>query len=64
MLMAQGYTQTEGIDFEKTFAPIAPHEAMWMTLAFASFKDFKLFQLNVKSTFLNDFDKFKSYTVK
>ena len=53
--MAQGYTQIEGIDFEKTFAPVAQFEAIRMTLAFASFKDFKLFQMDVKSAFLNGF---------
>ena len=42
-LVAQGYTQIEGIDFEETFAPLARLEAIRMTLAFASFKDFKFF---------------------
>ena len=54
-LVAQGYTQIVGIDFEKTFAPVARLEAIQMTLAFASFKDFKLFQMDVKSAFLNGF---------
>ena len=59
--MAQGYTQIEGIDFEKTFATIARFEAIQMTLAFASFKDFKLFQMDVKSPFLNGFIKEEVY---
>ena len=54
-LVAQGFTQIEGIDFEETFAPVARLEVIRMTLAFASYKDFKLFQMDVKSTFLNDF---------
>ena len=54
-LVAQGYTQVEGIDFEETFAPVARLEAIRMTLAFASYKDFKLFQMDVKSAFLNGF---------
>jgi len=54
-LVAQGYTQIEGIDFEKTFAPVAWLEAIRIILAFASYKDFKLFQMDVKSAFLNDF---------
>ena len=53
-LVAQGYTQIKGINFEKTFAPVAQLEAIRITLAFASFKDFKLFQMDVKSAFLND----------
>ena len=39
-LVAQGYTQIEGIDFEEAFAPVAWLEAIRMTLAFTSFKDF------------------------
>ena len=50
-LVVQGYTQIEGIDFEKTIAPVAWLKVIRITLAFASFKDFKLFQMNVKSTF-------------
>ena len=53
--MAQGYTQIEGIDFEETFAPIAWLEVIRIILAFASYKDFKLFQMVIKSAFLNDF---------
>ena len=36
-LVAQGYTQVEGIDFEETFAPVARLEAIQITLAYASF---------------------------
>ena len=43
-LVAQDYTQVEGIDFEETFAPVARLEAIRITLAYASFKDFKLFK--------------------
>ena len=52
-LVAQGHNQEEGIDFDETFAPVARLEAIWMLLAFASFMKFKLFQMDVKSTFLN-----------
>ena len=54
-LVAQGYIQIEGIDFEETFAPVALLEAIRITLAFASYKNFKNFQMDVKSTFLIDF---------
>ena len=54
-LVAQGYTQVKGIDFEETFAPAARLGAIRITLAFASYKDFKLFQMDVKSAFLNGF---------
>ena len=52
-LVAQGYTQVEGLDFEETFAPVARLEAIRMLLAFAAHHDFKLFQMDVKSAFLN-----------
>ena len=54
-LVAKGYTQIEGIDFEKIFAPVVRLEAIRMTLVFASYKDFKLFQIDVKSVFLKGF---------
>jgi hypothetical protein len=52
-LVAQGFTQVEGLDFEETFAPVARLEAIWMLLAFATHHDFKLYQMDVKSAFLN-----------
>jgi hypothetical protein len=55
MLVAQGYNQEEGIDYGDTYAPFVRLEAIRMLLAFACFKDFKLFQVDVKSSFLNGF---------
>jgi hypothetical protein len=43
----------EGLDFGKTFAPITRLEAIRILLAFATSKGFKLYQMDVKSTFLN-----------
>jgi hypothetical protein len=43
----------EGIDYEETFAPVARLEAIRILLAFATSKGFKLFQMDVKSAFLN-----------
>ena len=54
-LVAQGFNQEEGIDYEETFAPVARLEAIRMLLVFTCFKDFVLYQMDVKSTFLNDF---------
>ncbi|WJZ81440.1 hypothetical protein VitviT2T_001283 [Vitis vinifera] len=54
-LVAQGFNQEEGIDYEETFAPVARLEAIRMLLAFACFKDFILYQMDVKSAFLNGF---------
>jgi hypothetical protein len=52
-LAAQGYNQIEGLDFKVTFAPVARLEAIMILLAFAASKRFKLYQIDVKSTFLN-----------
>ena len=51
-LVTQGFNQ-EGIDYEETFAPVARLEAIRMLLVFACFKDFVLYQMDVKSVFLN-----------
>jgi hypothetical protein len=52
-LVAQGYSQVEGLDFRETFAPVAHLEAIRILLAFAASKGFKLYQMDVKSDFLN-----------
>ena len=52
-LVAKGYNQEEGIDYEETYALVARLEAIRMLLAFASIMDFKLYQMDVKSFFLN-----------
>ena len=56
-LVAQGYNQEEGIDYEETFAPVARLEAIRILLAYACFHNFKLYQMDVKSAFLNGFIK-------
>jgi hypothetical protein len=53
-IVAQGYSQVEGLDFGETFAPVAHLEAIWILLAFAASKGFKLYQMDMKSAFLND----------
>ncbi|KAL2340625.1 hypothetical protein Fmac_008565 [Flemingia macrophylla] len=54
-LVAKGYNQEEGIDFEETFAPVARIEAIRLLLTYAFLMDFKLYQMDVKSVFLNGF---------
>nr|GFA73561.1 copia protein [Tanacetum cinerariifolium] len=53
-LVAQGYTQEEGIDYEEVFAPVARIEAIRLFLAYASFMGFIVYQMDVKSAFLYD----------
>ena len=50
-LVCKGYAQVEGIDFEETFAHVARLEAIRMFLEFSCYKNFKEYQMDVKSTF-------------
>src|SRR5919202_442075 len=52
-LVAQGYNQQEGIDYDETFAPLARLEDIRILLAYACAHNFKLYQMDVKSAFLN-----------
>ncbi|GJV36459.1 retrovirus-related pol polyprotein from transposon TNT 1-94 [Tanacetum coccineum] len=54
-LVAQGYNQQEGIDYDETYAPVARLESIRILLAYACALDFKLFQMDIKSVFLNSF---------
>ncbi|GKB00142.1 retrovirus-related pol polyprotein from transposon TNT 1-94 [Tanacetum coccineum] len=54
-LVAQGYNQKEGIDYNETYALVARLESIRIFLAYACALDFKLFQMDVKNTFLNGF---------
>ncbi|XP_019255689.1 PREDICTED: uncharacterized protein LOC109234243 [Nicotiana attenuata] len=54
-LVAQGYSQQEGVDYDETFALVARLESIRIILAHTSFKGFRLFQMDVKSAFLNGF---------
>nr|GEU41270.1 retrovirus-related Pol polyprotein from transposon TNT 1-94 [Tanacetum cinerariifolium] len=55
-LVAQDYSQEEGIDYNETFAPVARMEAIRLFIAFATYINFIVFQMDVKSAFLNGFD--------
>jgi hypothetical protein len=54
-LVAQGYSQIEGVDFDETFAPVARLESIRLLLGVACILKFKLFQMDVKSAFLNGY---------
>ncbi|GKA54046.1 retrovirus-related pol polyprotein from transposon TNT 1-94 [Tanacetum coccineum] len=63
-LVAQGYNQQEGIDYDETYAPVARLEYIRILLAYACALDFKLFQMDVKSAFLNGFINEEVYVVQ
>jgi hypothetical protein len=52
-LVAKGYSQVEGLDFDETYAPVARLEPICILLAYATYHGFKLYQMDVKSAFLN-----------
>jgi hypothetical protein len=52
-LVAKGYSQVEGLDFGETYAPVARLESIRILLAYATYHSFKLYQMDVKSAFLN-----------
>ena len=63
-LVVQGYNQEEGIDYEETFAPVARIEAIRILIAFVAFMEFKLYQMDVKSAFLNGYLKEEVYVMQ
>nr|GFA10914.1 hypothetical protein [Tanacetum cinerariifolium] len=60
-LVAVCYFQQEGIDYDETFAPVARIEAIRLFLAYAAHKDFTVFQIDVKTAFLNGILKEEVY---
>nr|GEU69948.1 retrovirus-related Pol polyprotein from transposon TNT 1-94 [Tanacetum cinerariifolium] len=60
-LVVVGYSQQEGIDYDETFAPVARIEDIRLFLAYAAHKNFTVFQMDVKTTFLNGILKEEVY---
>jgi hypothetical protein len=52
-LVAKGYSQVEGLDFDETYAPVARLESIRILLAYGTYHGFKLYEMDVKSAFLN-----------
>ena len=52
-LVAKGYTQNEGIDYKETFSPVAMFKSIRILLSIAAHYDYEIWQMNVKTTFLN-----------
>ncbi|CAH9116305.1 unnamed protein product [Cuscuta europaea] len=60
-LVAKGYNQQEGIDYNETFAPVARIEAIRLFMAYASHKNFTIYQMDIKTAFLNGILKEEVY---
>ncbi|GJX82251.1 retrovirus-related pol polyprotein from transposon TNT 1-94 [Tanacetum coccineum] len=63
-LVAKGYAQEEGIDFEESFTPVACLEAVWIFVAYVAHKSFPIYQMDVKTVFLNGPLKEEVYVAK
>ncbi|GJV01362.1 retrovirus-related pol polyprotein from transposon TNT 1-94 [Tanacetum coccineum] len=62
--MSKGYAQEEGIDFEESFALVVRLEAVWIFLAYAAHKSFPVYQMDVKTAFLNGLLKEEVYVAQ
>jgi hypothetical protein len=60
-VVAKGYSQVEGLDFDETYAPVARLESIRILLVYATYHGFKLYQMDVKSAFLNGPIKEEAY---
>nr|GEY34459.1 copia protein [Tanacetum cinerariifolium] len=63
-LVAKGYAQEEGIDFEESFAPVARLEAVRIFVSYAAHKSFLIYQMDVKTAFLNGLLKEEIYVAQ
>jgi hypothetical protein len=52
-IVAQGFTQTEGVDYDETFAPVAKFASFRIILAMAAEQNLEVYQMDVKSAYLN-----------
>lgn len=60
-VVAQGYSQKRGIEYDEAFAPVPQLESIWMLYVYTCLKDFFQFQVDVKCIFLNGLLKEKVY---
>ena len=61
MLMAKGYSQIAGLDFEKTFAPVVRIESVWALLALAVYLGLQIIHLDCKNAFLHGYSDIEPY---
>src|ERR687897_100443 len=54
-LVAKGFRQVQGVDYDETFSPVAMLKSVRIMLAIAAFHDYEIWQIDVKTAFLNGF---------
>ena len=52
-LVAKGFRQVQGVDYDETFSPMAMLKSVWIILAIAAYFDYEIWQMDVKTSFLN-----------
>ena len=52
-LVAKGFTQKEGIDYEETFSPVAMLKSIWILLSIVAHFNYEIWQMDVKTAFMN-----------
>ena len=63
-LVAKGYRQVQGVDYGETFSPVAQLKSVRIMLAIAAFYDYEIWQMDVKTAFLNGFLKEELYMMQ
>ena len=53
-LVAKGFKQIDGIDYDETFSPVAMFKSIRIMLAIAAYHDYEIWQMDVKTAFLNE----------
>jgi hypothetical protein len=63
-LVAKGFSQVQGVDYDETFSPVAMLKSVRIMLAIAAFFDYEIWQMDVKTVFLNGFLKEELYMIQ
>ena len=63
-LVAKGYRKVQGVNYDETFSPIVKLKSVRIMLAIAAFYDYEIWQMGVKTTFLNGFPKEELYMMQ
>ena len=63
-LVAKGFRQVQGVDYDETFSPVAMLKSVRIMLAIAAFHDYEIWQMGVKTAFLNGFLEEELYTMQ
>ena len=63
-LVAKGFRQVQGVDYDETFSPVAMLKSVWIMLEIAAFYDYEVWQMDVKTAFLNGFLEEELYIIQ